>query len=356
MKNEELKMKNARCGLNQKVLRALFIVHFSLFIFHFLVASAYAHEMRPGYLEIRETAPAVYDVLWKVPARGDNMRLSLDVRFADDVEVLAEPIGYFRNNAHTQKTRIKRDGGLEGTPISIEGLSGTMTDVLVRIVYFDGTEVARRVKPDNPVFVVDAKPSPFQVAWTYFVLGVEHILLGIDHLLFVLALMLIVSDWKKLVGTITAFTIAHSITLALATLGFVHVPGPPVEAIIALSIVFVAVEIIRGRQGKPGLTARAPWVVAFTFGLLHGFGFAGALTEIGLPQNAIPMALLMFNVGVEVGQLLFVAILVVVYQLVVKLLIARLKLETPEWAFRLPAYLIGGVAAFWTIERVYGFL
>ena len=130
------------------------------------------------------------------------------------------------------------------------------------------------------------------MAGTYLGLGVEHILLGIDHLLFVLALVLLVKGWRKLVATITAFTIAHSITLALATLGFVHVPAPPVEGCIALSIVFVAAEIIHSRQDRPGLTERAPWVVAFTFGLLHGLGFAGALSEVGLPQHAIPIALL----------------------------------------------------------------
>ena len=165
-----------------------------------------------------------------------------------------------------------------------------------------------------------------------------------------LALLLIVAGWKKLIGTITAFTAAHSITLALATLGFVHVPGPPVEAVIALSIVFVASEIIRGRQGNPGLTARAPWLVAFTFGLLHGFGFAAALSEVGLPQKSIPMALLTFNIGVEAGQLLFVAAALALYAM-----FRRIPMTPPEWACRVPAYAIGGIAAFWMIERTAGF-
>lgn len=168
-------------------------------------------------------------------------------------------------------------------------------------------------------------------------------------MLFVLALLLIVADWK-LIGTITAFTVAHSITLALATLGFLNVPGPPVEAIIALSIVFVAAELIRGQQGKAGLTARWPWVVAFTFGLLHGFGFAGALSDVGLPRTSIPMALLTFNVGVEAGQLLFVAAALCVY-----LVGVRIRIEPPKWAYGIPAYAIGGIAAFWMIERVTGF-
>ena len=311
---------------------------------------AHAHEMRPGYVQIRETTKDVYDVLWKVPARGVGERLSLHLRFGSDVEQLAEPVSAFVGNAHVQRLRIRREGGLTGTPITIEGLAGTFTDVLLRIERLDGTEIARRLTPDEPTYVVEANPGLGQVAWTYFVLGVEHILLGIDHLLFVLALLLIVADWKKLVGTITSFTIAHSITLALATLGFVHVPGPPVEAIIALSIIFVASEIIRGRQGKPGLTARWPWIVSFTFGLLHGFGFAGALSEVGLPQHSIPMALLTFNLGVEAGQLMFVAVAIVLYAIG-----RRARIKPREWVYAVPAYVIGGIAAFWFIQRTVGF-
>ena len=207
--------------------------------------------------------------------------------------------------------------------------------------------------------VIEAEPGLGRMAWTYFVLGIEHILGGIDHLLFVLALLLVVAGWRKLVVTVTAFTVAHSITLALATLGFVHVPGPPVEAVIALSIVFVAAEIVHGRRreslpvplrGNPGLTARSPWIVAFTFGLLHGFGFAGALAEVGLPQSSIPLALLTFNLGVEAGQLLFIAAMLVVYTAV-----RRIRIAPPDWAWDVPPYAIGGIAAFWMIERVVGF-
>ena len=181
-------------------------------------------------------------------------------------------------------------------------------------------------------------------------LGVEHILGGVDHLLFVLALLLIVSGGKRIFLTITAFTVAHSITLVAATLGWVHVPGPPVEAMIALSIVFVAAEIVHGLRGKPGLTARAPWVVAFSFGLLHGFGFAGALAEVGLPQKAIPVALLTFNVGVELGQLMFVAV-----ALLAGAALRRVPLPRPAWMpFAIP-YAIGCVAMFWVIERVGSF-
>jgi hydrogenase/urease accessory protein HupE len=182
------------------------------------------------------------------------------------------------------------------------------------------------------------------------VLGVEHILAGIDHLLFVLALLLIVRGSRRIVATITAFTIAHSLTLVAATLGWVHVPGPPVEAIIALSIVFVAAEVVHELRGKEGLTARAPWVVAFSFGLLHGLGFAGALAEVGLPQKAIPVALLTFNVGVELGQLLFVAVV-----LLLGAVFGRLMAAKPAWTTGAVAYGIGAVAAFWTLERVVSF-
>jgi len=309
-----------------------------------------AHEMRPGYLEIRESSPESYEVLWKVPALGDDMRLGLYLRFADDVKTVSEPAAGFIGGAHTERLRIQRNGGLTGTRVTIDGLDATFTDVLLRLERLDGTEITHRLTPASPSYVIEAEPGSGQVAWTYLILGTEHILLGIDHLLFVLALLMVVAGWRKLVGTITAFTVAHSITLALAALGFVHVPGPPVEAIIALSIVFVAAEIIRGRQGNPGLTARLPWIVAFTFGLLHGFGFAGALSEIGLPQSAIPLALFTFNVGVEIGQLLFVAIVLVLYAIG-----RRIQPVPPEWAWRVPTYAIGGVAAYWMIERFVGF-
>ena len=308
---------------------------------------AHAHEMRPGYLEIRESAVDTYDVLWKVPAKGEGMRLGLYLRFDDDVRVVTETAAAFVGASHVQRIRIQRDGGLTGTTVQVGGLSASMTDVLLRLERLDGTEITHRITPDEPRYVFEAEPSSGQVAFTYLALGVEHILSGVDHLLFVFALLMVVAGWRRLVGTVTAFTVAHSITLALASLGFVRVPGPPVEPVIALSIVFVAAEIIRSRQGNPGLTARLPWVVAFTFGLLHGFGFAGALSEIGLPQTAIPLALFSFNVGVEIGQLLFIAAVMTVYAIG-----KRLNPTPPEWAWRIPTYAIGGLAAFWVIDRV----
>jgi hydrogenase/urease accessory protein HupE len=300
---------------------------------------------------LRETQPGTYDVLWKVPARGEDLRLSLHVRFPADARDDAERRGLFLEGAHVERWRIRRPGGLGGQSVTIEGLSATQVDALVRVTDLGGVTQTRRATPDSPTVTIAAVTSRWQVTGTYLVLGVEHILLGIDHLLFVLALVLLVKGRRKLVTTITAFTIAHSITLALATLGFVQVPGSPVEACIALSIVFVATEIVRSGDGHPCLTERAPWVVALAFGLLHGLGFAGALSEAGLPQHAVPLALLFFNVGVEIGQLAFV--------LVVLGLVAaarRVPIRAPAWGRRIVPYAIGSLAMYWVIERTARFL
>jgi len=314
-----------------------------------LAGPAAAHEVRPAYLALSETAPDRYDVLFKVPTRGDSvLRLTavLPETCVPEQETRFERVP----GARVTRFAVRCEGGLEGRAVGVEGLSATLTDVLVRIERVDGSVQVGRLQPTSPPFVVKAAPGRLEVARTYTVLGVEHILLGIDHLLFVLALLLIVRGWGRLAATITAFTVAHSLTLAAATLGWVHVPGPPVEAFIALSIVFVAAEIVHGRRGRAGVTARAPWIVAFTFGLLHGLGFAGALAELGLPQNSIPLALLTFNVGVELGQLAFVAAVLLVWGVV-----RGLGLRSPGWLAEVPAYAIGGVATFWTLQRVAGF-
>jgi hydrogenase/urease accessory protein HupE len=311
---------------------------------------AFADVFRPAYLELREVGADRYDVLWKVPAQGEDMRLAANVRFPAGTVTLAEPTGVFSGGSHSQRWQIRRDGGLVGQTIHVDGIAGGATDVIVRVERQDGTSQTGRLVPERPAFVVSAPAGPGAVAWSYLRLGAEHILGGIDHLLFVLALLLIVRGGKRILMTVTAFTVAHSLTLVAATLRIVHVPGPPVEAIIALSIVFVAAEVAHGLQGRPGLTARAPWLVAFTFGLLHGFGFAGALAEVGLPQHAIAVALLMFNVGVELGQLAFVAVV-----LAAGMALAQLRLDWPRWAPRVPAYAIGSIAMLWTIERIAAF-
>jgi hydrogenase/urease accessory protein HupE len=313
-----------------------------------------AHEVRPAYLELRQAGPESYDALWKVPGRGDDLRLGVYVELPSVCASVTEPRASMVNSAYIERWTVNCAGGLRGGTIRIDGLAATTTDVLVRLEHLDGTSQVTRLTPSAPSFVVEAAPHAVQVARTYLVLGVEHILGGVDHLLFVLALLILVKGVRRLIATVTAFTIAHSLTLAGATLGFVHVPGPPVEAAIALSIVFVASEILHSRRGEPGLTERYPWVVAFTFGLLHGFGFASALNEVGLPQAAIPAALLFFNIGVEVGQLVFIASVFAVTALA-RRVGRHIGVSKPAWAWRVPPYAIGGIAAFWVIERIAAF-
>ena len=245
-------------------------------------------------------------------------------------------------------------GGLEGGRVHIDGLDKTSTDVLVRYDFADGVNQAQRLTASDPSFVVPSQPSRLEVVETYFLYGVEHILSGVDHLAFVLALLLLVKGVGRVIATVTAFTLAHSLTLAGATLGFVHMPGPPIEAVIALSIVFVASEIIHSRRGRTGLTERYPWVVAFSFGLLHGFGFAGALADVGLPEKSIPIALLFFNVGVEIGQLLFIASIIAIVALSRQITL-RVTVPRPTWAWAVPPYAIGSLAVFWVIQRIGAF-
>jgi len=322
----------------------------SLVLFIGLAIPASAHEVRPGYLELKQTGADTYDVLWKVPAAGGGRRLGLYVRLPAATEVTRDVIGRFVGTSYIERWSVRHPGGLTGQTIHIDGLRSMMTDVLVRVERLDGSTQVSRLDPEDPSLLLTDSPGLWQVAGTYFTLGLEHILLGIDHLLFVLALLMLVKGRRRLLWTITAFTVAHSITLAAATMGWVAVSSGPAEAVIALSIVFVAAEIIHGLRGREGITARAPWIVAFVFGLLHGFGFAGALHEIGLPGNAIPLALFLFNVGVEAGQLFFVAGV-----LVLALLLQRVPSLRPARLRAIPAYGIGAVAAFWTIERVAGF-
>ncbi|HYJ19488.1 MAG TPA: HupE/UreJ family protein, partial [Burkholderiales bacterium] len=284
-----------------------------------------------------------------VPAMGEA-RLAVQVRFPEGTTQLTPPQGLFSGNAYVERWRIFRKGGLAGQAVGIDGIASGVTDVIVRIERQDGTSQVERLLPQKPQFIVKAATGSGEVARSYLLLGIEHILAGYDHLLFVLALLLIVHGGLRVLATLTAFTVAHGITLAAAVLGWVHVPGPPVEAIIALSIVFVAAEAVHGLRGRPGLTARAPWLVAFSFGLLHGLGFAGTFVEVGLPQKAVPLALLMVNVGVEAGQLLVVATL-----LAARVVFGRGLSGLPAWSSSVPPYVIGTVAMFWVIERIGAF-
>ena len=312
--------------------------------------AAKSHELRPAFLDMQETAPDVFAVVWKVPAAGD-MRLPLDLQLPANCAERTPPAKEFDNNYLLTRWTALCSGGLRGHDIAVAGLRTTLTDVLARIGYADGTSEVSRLTPEHPRFTVTGKMDGWATASTYFMLGVEHILTGIDHLLFVLALMLLIRNRWMLVKTITAFTIAHSITLGGAALGYFSLPQKPVEAAIALSIAFVASELIKMKPGERRLSEAYPWLVAFTFGLLHGFGFAGALTEIGLPQADVPLALLTFNLGVEAGQLLFVGFVLLVTA-AVSLLVSRPLAR----ARTLAAYLIGISAMYWLVERLAPFV
>lgn len=313
---------------------------------------AQAHEARPAYLEINETAAGRYDVLWRTPVFS-GARLPVVLRFPEDSRNVVEPMQRELNDSLIERRAIDAGaGGLIGKRIEFAGLHATITDVLVRVSRLDGVQSTTLVRPTRPWIEIEASPGAFAVAGAFLMHGVEHILLGFDHLLFVFGLLLLVRGGWMLVKTITAFTLAHSITLALAALGVVHVPGPPVEATIALSILLLAVEIVRSNRRQPSFTRRWPWVVALCFGLLHGFGFAGALAEIGLPQRDLPLALFTFNVGVEIGQLVFVGAVLATRTLL-------LRLQPPAFAVRytqpVASYALGTLAAFWFFERVAGF-
>ncbi len=312
-----------------------------------LTSVASAHEIRPAYLRIQQVDAESYDLLFRVPSRG-TMRLAIYVQMPENCRTLGDVVTWQQSGMLVERWTSECTGGLTGGNITVAGLEATLTDVLFHYERLDGTTQIARLTSASTTITVSDSESWQEVISTYTALGIEHILLGIDHLLFVLALLIIVPNVRTLIFMITAFTVAHSLTLGAATLGFVNFPSAPVEAVIALSILFVAVEIVHWKQGREGITRKQPWVVAFLFGLLHGFGFAGALAGIGLPEHAIPLALLFFNVGVEIGQLAFVAAVMLVWSL-----LKRLKL--PEWAWRVPTYAIGSLAAFWTIDRIASF-
>jgi hydrogenase/urease accessory protein HupE len=311
------------------------------------VPVARAHESRPAYLEIEETAPGRYTVLWRTPMLA-NMRLPVALRFPEGVRDLQEPVVQRLSDSVLERRWIEAGPeGLASKRIEFAGLQLTITDAVVRVELLDGRKWMAIARPSQPWVEIAAAGDTWATARDFLRQGIDHILSGPDHLLFVFGLLLIVGTEWMLVKTITAFTVAHSITLAAATLGYVRPPGPPIEAGIALSILFLGPEILRARQGGTSFSIRHPWVVAFAFGLLHGFGFAGAMSAAGLPAADIPLALVSFNVGVEIGQLAFVAAM---------LLLARgvqaVGVRWPRPVELVPAYVIGSLGAFWTIQRV----
>jgi len=323
-------------------------------LFLVVATPARGDEFKPGYLQLTQVDREMYDVLWKIPAIDELTTLKVKPRFPERTETVGPVRSTYSRGVTVQHWRIRVPGGLDGKAIAFSQLSETRIDVLARLVRLDGSVQLERILPVAARFVVSSSRGQLEVVRTYTILGIEHILTGFDHLLYVLGMLILVGGWRRIVVTMSAFTATHSVTLTAATLGWVHVPQPPVEACIALSILFVAREIVQARRGRPGLTAKWPWIVAFTFGLMHGFGFAGALAEVGLPAGAIPAALLFFNVGVEVGQLIFVASVLAAIA-AGRFLTHRLHVRLPEWSWRVAPYAIGGLAGFWLVERIAGF-
>jgi len=316
-----------------------------------LTQPAAAHEVRPALLQVNETVPGQYELLWKQPTMGE-----VAVRLVPHLSsgwLEAAPADQYAAPGFLIKTwRVISKTPLDGQTLSIEGLDRTITDVLVRVTLADGKRLDKVVKPNQSTLALNLSSGQGPAAPAYLKLGVEHILTGFDHLLFVLGLLLLGLGWR-IVKTVTAFTVAHSITLSLAALGFVRLPSAVIEALVALSIVFVAAELLRSPDRPRTLTPRHPWIIAFTFGLLHGLAFAGALADIGLPVGAVPMALLLFNVGVEIGQLMFIAAaLAVILLLRWARARARAPLDLAPLARLGPAYGIGAFAMFWFFERL----
>ncbi|MEX0283145.1 MAG: HupE/UreJ family protein [Paracoccaceae bacterium] len=313
-------------------------------------AMAHAHALQPGYLELRALGDDTWSVFWRKPdVQGEPM--ALDARLPEVCGQRTGPEPRFDGGGWSTRWITTCPGGLDGGEISIEGLENTRTDVLVRYELEPGQGQAWRLVPGAPAFTVPETPGAWEVLQSYLYLGVEHILLGLDHLAFVLTLLLLIGNVRRLIGAVTAFTLAHSVTLGAAALGWLSIPGPPVEAVIALSILFVASEILHKDEGSPRLSRRAPWLVSFGFGLIHGLGFGSALTEIGLPPGEVVLALLAFNIGVELGQILFIiaclTLWAILRQMIRPQLVPRLE--------NVVVYAVGSLAAFWFFERLAGF-
>jgi len=313
---------------------------------------SHADEISPALLEITEREGGWVDVTWKIPVKQDR-GLGLTPVFPEFFEPVGQPSARrTQGNGYVEFSTFRTGGrSLTGSSIEIEGLGPIQTDVLVQISLADGAHHNAILRPGTTRYVIPEQPTSADIAVSYWGMGTIHILEGMDHLLFLLVLLLIINGLWPLIKTVTAFTVAHSLTLALATLGLVNIPPAPTEAVISLSILLLAVEAVHKSQGQLTLAERYPWLIAFTFGLVHGLGFAGALSEIGVPQNDVPLALLMFNLGVETGQVMFV---VGVSLLLVG--VRKLHNHSADLFLRATPYAIGGLAAFWTIQRIDLFL
>lgn len=299
-------------------------------------------------LEIRENAEGRHDVLWRTPMNQGITRSPIQLELPEDWKQIGTPTERSEDSWTIQRFKIETgSNGFADAIIRFPKQEATITDIYVRLFRLDGTVFSTVVRPTNPQVTLRGERSWWANMREYVALGFHHILLGVDHLLFVLGLLLIVRGRMKLLKTITAFTLAHSLTLAIATLGIATPSLEPLNAAIALSILFLGPEIVRHWRGETSLTIRYPWVVAFLFGLLHGFGFATGLSTTGMPASELPWALLFFNVGVECGQVAFVG---VCFALVKSWKV--LEMRWPAWVLRAPGYVVGVSGAYWTIQRI----
>ncbi len=312
-------------------------------------SAAQAHQSTPCLLNIVQVQADVYELSWKTPPPTGPGAYPVSLAIPDAWEALGAPSerSLADGDQLRQSLRIPPPG-IDGSVVRFPGLESIVTEVFVRVTRLDGSSYSAIVRSTDPQLELRGERGAWRTVQEFIVMGFEHILHGVDHLLFVFGLLLIVSGTMPLIKTISAFTLAHSLTLAMAALGFVNLPPAPIEALIALSILFLGPEVVHKLRGESSLAIRLPWLVAFSFGLLHGFGFAGGMNLIGMPHSEIPLALLCFNVGVELGQLAFVA---AVFALLIPL--RKLRLELPAWLRPAPAYLIGVSGAFWFIQRSY---
>ena len=327
-------------------MRALKLLGLSLLSIAWAAGTAHAHESQPGTLDLNQVGRDRYEVVWRAPiyfGRPHPARLELPEHWKT---VVPRSDRLLSDSQVFRQVVTVGERGVEGRVVRFPGLENTITDVFVRLNRLDGTTMTAVVRPSKPQVELRGERPWYASAGEYTALGFHHILQGIDHLLFVLGLLLIVKGRMVLLKTVTAFTVAHSITLAVATLGFARAPLPPLNASIALSILFLGPEIVRSRRGETSVTIRYPWVVAFAFGLLHGFGFASGLSTAGMPKVELPFALLFFNVGVELGQLVFVFT-----ALALASSFRTLEVRWPRWVEALPGYTVGGLGAYWTIQR-----
>lgn len=325
-----------------------------LFILTFLnlmiCCTLLAHEVRPAYLYIKHISADSFEVLWKVPT-ASGRELSIQPIFPKDFTLTLKSERQLPSSKiYTYEGSFQEN--LAGNVISISNLEKTLVDVMINMELENEINHSFLLHPDKPEVTIPIEPDRLSVLFAYIRLGVEHILQGFDHLLFVLVLLLLITNIKSLFWTITSFTLAHSITLAMASLDILTLPSAPVEAIIALSILFLAKEYLTVQNGGTSMTARYPWLVSFTFGLLHGFGFAGALSEIGFPQNQIFIALFSFNVGVELGQILFIIVCLILIKIISHIQI----FPKPVFLKKILTYGIGSLASFWLITRCFSIL